>query len=120
MWSGSSLWVFDAGTGATVWETSTTERLVIASPLAVDLDGDGKDELLYAESDPRYFFGEAGSTLLQVVHVDEARVETVASVAGLTGGAGWVGDADADGRLEWFVPMAQLGGGALVLSLIHI
>ena len=87
---------------------------MIASPLAVDLDGDGKDELLYAESDPRYFFGEAGSTLLQVAHVDEARVETVASVAGLTGGAGWVGDSDADGRLEWFVPMAQLGGGGLV------
>jgi len=113
-WTGSSLWAFDATSGDQIWQAESRERLVIASPLAVDVDGDGKDEILYAASDPRYFFGEAGSTELRVAHVDEGRVETIATLAGLTGGTGWVGDADGDSRLEWFVPMSQLGGGVLV------
>jgi hypothetical protein len=37
-----------------------------------------------------------------VLHVDEGRFEVLGEQEGLMGSAGWVGDADGDGYLEWY------------------
>ena len=114
-WTASVIRVFDGGTGALLWEQRMFRDLVPASPLAVDLDADGRDEILITQSDAGLFRGEQSRSRMQAVHVEEARIDTLAATDGLNSGAGLVVDADGDGLLEWFVPLRQLGErGSLV------
>ena len=46
--------------------------------------------------------------------VEEDRLETLATVDGFSASSGWVGDADGDGWLEWFVPLSKIGRGGLL------
>ena len=113
-WQGASVRAFDGQTGALLWTHSVEENLIPPSPLAVDMDADGKDEIFFVESEPGYFMGRASSSRLHVVHVEENRLETLATVDGLSASSGWVGDADGDGWLEWFVPLSKIGRGGLL------
>jgi len=58
--------------------------------------------------------GQASRSRLQVVHVEEDRIETLAEIDGLSASSGWIGDADGDGWLEWFVPLSKIGRGGLM------
>ena len=114
-WTASVIRAFDGGTGALLWERRVIRDLVPASPLAVDLDADGRDEILLTQSDAGLFRGEQSRSSMQVVHVEEGRTDTIAAVDGLNSGAGLVVDADRDGFLEWYVPLRKLGErGSLV------
>ena len=116
-WTGSVLRAFDGATGAPLWEHQTLVNLVPAGPLVVDTDGDGRDEILFTESDPALFRGDESLSVLQLVHVEESRLDTIATVDGLNSGTGWVGDADRDGQLDWFLPMRKTGGRGSLLRI---
>ena len=113
-WQGAAVRAFDGQTGALLWAYSVEGNLVPPSPLAVDMDADGRDEIFFVESEPGYFMGRASSSRLHVAHVEEGRLETLATVDGLSASSGWVGDADGDGWLEWFVPLSKIGRGGLL------
>ena len=114
-WTASVIRVFDGGTGAQLWERRMVRDLLPASPLAVDLDADGRDEILITQSDAGLFRGATSRSRMQAVHVEEARIDTLAETDGFNSGAGLVADADRDGLLEWFVPLRQAGErGSLV------
>ena len=113
-WQGAAVRAFDGQTGALLWTYSVEGNLVPPSPLAVDMDADGRDEIFFVESEPGYFIGRASSSRLHVAHVEEERLETLAAVDGFSASAGWVGDADGDGWLEWFVPLSKIGRGGLL------
>ena len=114
-WTASVMRVFDGGTGALLWERRMVRDLVPASPLAVDLDADGRDEILVTQSDAGLFRGATSRSRMQAVHVEEARIDTLAEIDGFNSGAGLAADADRDGLLEWFVPLRQSGErGSLV------
>ena len=113
-WQGAAVRAFDGQTGALLWTYSVEGNLVPPSPLAVDMDADGRDEIFFVESEPGYFMGQASSSRLHVAHVEEDRLETLATVDGLSASSGWVGDADGDGWLEWFVPLSKIGRGGLL------
>lgn len=113
-WQGAAVRAFDGQTGALLWAYSVEGNLAPPSPLAVDMDADGKDEIFFVESEPGYFMGRASSSRLHVAHVEENRLETLATVDGLSASSGWVGDADGDGWLEWFVPLSKIGRGGLL------
>lgn len=113
-WQGAAVRAFDGQTGALLWTYSVEGNLAPPSPLAVDMDADGKDEIFFVESEPGYFMGRASSSRLHVAHVEENRLETLATVDGLSASSGWVGDADRDGWLEWFVPLSKIGRGGLL------
>lgn len=113
-WQGAAVRAFDGQTGALLWAYSVEGNLVPPSPLVVDMDADGRDEIFFVESEPGYFMGRASSSRLHVAHVEEGRLETLATVDGLSASSGWVGDADGDGWLEWFVPLSKIGRGGLL------
>ena len=113
-WQGGVVRAFDGRTGAPLWEYGIDGDMIPPSPLAADIDADGRDEIFFVESEPGYFMGKASTSRLQVAHVEEKRVETLATVGGLSASSGWVGDADGDGWLEWFVPLSKIGRGGLL------
>ena len=113
-WQGAAVRAFDGRTGALLWTYSVEGNLIPPSPLAVDMDADGRDEIFFVESEPGYFMGQASQSRLHVAHVEEDRLETLATVDGLSASSGWVGDADGDGWLEWFVPLSKIGRGGLL------
>lgn len=113
-WHGAAVRAFDGQTGALLWTYSVEGNLMPPSPLAVDMDADGRDEIFFVESEPGYFMGQASVSRLHVAHVEEARLETLATVDGLSASSGWIGDADGDGWLEWFVPLSKIGRGGLL------
>lgn len=116
-WMGTVVRVFDGASGEQLWDHRVSGNLVPQSPLAVDLDADGRDEILITESNPAIMRGERSKSLFQVVHVDEGRTDTVATADGANFGTGWVGDADGDGVLEWFVPLVKRGGYGSLLRI---
>ena len=81
------------------------------------MDADGRDEILITESNPAIMRGERSESLFQIVHVDEDRTDTIATADGANFGTGWVGDADGDGLLEWFVPLVKRGGYGSLLRI---
>ncbi|MCB9519257.1 MAG: PQQ-binding-like beta-propeller repeat protein, partial [Myxococcales bacterium] len=83
-------------TGAVLWSDEAAEN-VTCSPLAADLDGDGRDELLHSAG----MFGSAVSSHLDVLSGADRSGFTVLPRDTASVGAGWVGDLDGDGRLEW-------------------
>ena len=113
-WRGAAVRTFDGATGTQLWEYKVDGDLVPPSPLAADMDADGRDEIFFVESEPGYFMGQASRSRLQVVHMEEARLETLAEIDGLSASSGWIGDADGDGWLEWFVPLSKIGRGGLM------
>jgi len=113
-WQGAAVRAFDGATGTQLWEYSVHGDLMPPSPLAADMDADGCDEIFFVESEPGYFMGQASRSRLQVVHVEEDRIETLAEIDGLSASSGWIGDADGDGWLEWFVPLSKIGRGGLM------
>ena len=113
-WQGAAVRAFDGQTGALLWTYSVEGNLVPPSPLAADMDADGRDEIFFVESEPGYFMGRASSSRLHVAHIEEDRLETLATVDGLSASSGWIGDADGDGWLEWFVPLSKIGRGGLL------
>lgn len=107
-WSASHVRVFNGAGGKLIWEHLIQGNLSAASPLALDIDADGRDELLIAHANPALFRPSSGSrsvSHLQIVHVEEDRIEEVGAIDGFNAGSGWIGDADEDGRLEWYVPL---------------
>ena len=116
-WVGSAIRAFDGASGTLLWEHRVTGNLVPQSPLAVDLDDDGRDEILISESNPAIMRGEQSEALFQVLHMGEGRIDTVARADGANFGTGWVGDADDDGLLEWFVPLMKRGGYGSLLRI---
>lgn len=116
-WNGTVVRAFDGASGRQLWDHRVNGNLVPQSPLAVDLDADGLDEILITESNPAIMRGERSQSIFQVVHVDEGRIDTVATADGANFGTGWVGDADEDGLLEWFVPMVKRGGYGTLLRI---
>ena len=116
-WTGSAVRAFDGATGTLLWEHTVAGNIVPQSPLAVDLDGDGRDEVLISQSNPGLLRGERSESRLQVIHIDEGRIDTVATADGANYGTGWVGDADGDGLLEWFVPLMKVGGYGSLLRV---
>lgn len=106
-WSRSILYAFDGLSGKPLWKHTTDGDLAAASPLAVDVDEDGTDEVLLSTGDPAIFRSADAlvESAVHVIHVDEHRIETVAKVSGFNPGASWVGDIDRDGKLEWFIPL---------------
>ena len=116
-WTGSIIRAFDGARGTLLWDHEIEGNLVPMSPLAVDLDADGRDEILISQCNPGILRGEQSESVLQVIHIDEDRLEQVATAEGATYGTGWVGDADGDGLLEWFAPMMKLGGYGSLLRV---
>ena len=116
-WKGTVVRAFDGASGRHLWDHRVNGNMVPQSPLAVDLDADGLDEILITESNPAIMRGERSESLFQVVHVDEGRIDTLATADGANFGTGWVGDADDDGLLEWFVPMVKRGGYGSLLRI---
>ena len=116
-WTGSVLRAFDGASGTLLWDHQIEGNLTPMSPLAVDLDGDGRDEVLVSQCNPGMLRGERSESVLHVVHVDEGRMDVVATAQGATYGTGWVGDADGDGLLEWFAPLMKLGGYGSLLRV---
>jgi hypothetical protein len=76
--------------------------------LALDVDGDQRDELFLIDANPALFgASESGKSVsqLKMVHVDEGRIETLGAVDGFNAGSGWIGDADQDDKLDWIIPL---------------
>ena len=109
-WVSSSVRAFNAGDGRLLWEYTTDTDLSAASPLAVDVDADGRDELVFIQSRPAHFRPDVGgksTSRLNIVHVDEKRIETIGELDGFNAGTGLITDADGDGTLEWYIPFQQ-------------
>jgi hypothetical protein len=111
---GSEERAFDARSGTMIHEDTSSPEIVMGSSLAVDLDGDGKDEVLFSRVATPASPQEPVWSSLLILHVDEGRIETLAEIQGLIGSAGWVGDADGDGLLEWFITTSGQGFGKLL------
>lgn len=109
----SLLVAFDGATGEVLYE-ERVPLVALASPLMADVDGDGRAEVLQTLSSTDFFMGMPGDTQWAVVHVDERRVEVLASMLGVAGSAGLVADTDGDDHLEWLIPMNSFMGGSLV------
>jgi hypothetical protein len=111
---GSEERAFDARTGSIIHEDTSSPEIVMGSSLAVDVDGDGKDEVLFSRSAMALRPEDPMWSSLLILHVDEGRIETLGEYQGMIGSAGWVGDADGDGFLEWFIPISGPGFGKLL------
>jgi hypothetical protein len=113
-WEGRMLRVFNGLDGAVVAEHRSMAKFVMASGLAADVDNDGRDEILFAD----VAFGRIGqappTTVFRVWHVDEQRFDDVYSASGMSGSTGWVGDADGDDKLEWYVALNGFETAGLV------
>jgi outer membrane protein assembly factor BamB len=106
LWVMGEVVALSGASGSLIWRHELADYfLLLSSPLAVDIDGDGDDEalLIFANS-----FDE-GSPIIPghgvVAHPDEQRFEHVFPLVGSAIGTGWVGDADRDGYLEWVLPV---------------
>ena len=107
-WTASDVRVFDGNTGDLMWEHRIDGNLSAASPFALDIDGDQRDELFFIHANPALFrAADSGKSVsqLQMVHVEEGRIEELGAVDGFNAGSGWIGDADEDGQLEWIIPL---------------
>lgn len=107
-WTACYVRVFDGQSGSLIWTHLIRGNLSAASPLALDIDADGKDELFFIHANPDMFRPSSNRkavSQLQMVHVDEGRIEEIGAIYGFNAGCGWIGDADDDGRLEWYVPL---------------
>jgi outer membrane protein assembly factor BamB len=117
-WRSSIIRVFDGGSGQLLWDHRIEDELSAASPMALDFDQDGKDELFFVHANPALFRpGNGGTSVskLKLVHVDEGRIESIGEVEGFNAGTGWIGDAEEDGTLECYVPLTMDDGtGRLV------
>jgi len=118
-WMATQIRAFDGGTGDLLWDHNTGRDVTGASPLAVDIDDDGKDEVLFIHANPALFSSPSASrtcfSILRIAHVDEKRLDTLNGLAGFNAGTGLITDADNDGKLEWFVPLNKDSeSGALV------
>lgn len=118
-WKRSILRVFDGETGSLLWEAQTSADIAFASPLAVDVDADGRDEIFIVQGNPALFnprlHVRSNVSRVQIGHVDERRMEMLGVLNGFNAGSGWMGDSDQDGQLEWFLTLMQADGkGSLV------
>lgn len=113
-WTGSTIRVFDATSGVMTFERSVAPLLILTSPIAIDHNDDGKDELLFVTSDPSYFRGGPGGLSLISLDVAADSQDVLHQEAGLSASTGWAGDADGDGLAEWFVPTNHAEGGRLL------
>ncbi|MEE2835344.1 MAG: FG-GAP-like repeat-containing protein [Myxococcota bacterium] len=114
VWTGSDITVYDGRTGAKVYENIDDSEVLVGTSLAVDLDGDQVDEVLFARSSVPTNPMDPNWSTLSILHVDEERVEVLGEQEGLIGSAGWVGDADGDGYLEWYATTNSISVSRLV------
>lgn len=119
-WSASNIRVFDGLEGELIWEHQIRGNLSAASPLALDIDGDDRDELFVIHANPALFRASDSSqsmSQLQIVHVEENRIEELGAVEGFNAASGWIGDGDKDGQLEWIIPLKLDGGGGSLVKI---
>ena len=114
MWTGSALRAFDGASGERVWEHLVEGDLILGSPLAMDVDLDGRDEIFFTESSPLFFAGRRAGLRFQVADAMESSVHTLVSREGLNGAAGWLGDIDGDGAVEWILAYNQIDAAYLI------
>ena len=103
VWTGSEIHVFDGRTGEVLYEDSVDREILIGTAVAADVDEDQIDEILFARSTVADNMFDPTWSELSILNVEEARVEVIGEQEGLVGSAGWVGDADGDGYLEWYL-----------------
>ena len=103
MWRGSEIRVFDGRTGNVLFEDSVAGEILIGTAVAADVDEDQIDEILFARSTVAENFTDPVWSELSILHTEEGRVQVIGEQEGLVGSAGWVGDADGDGYLEWYL-----------------
>jgi outer membrane protein assembly factor BamB len=111
---GSEERAFDARTGSIIHEDTSSPEIIMGSSLAVDVDGDGKDEVLFNRIATAVRLEDPTWSSLHILHVDEGRIETLGEYQGMIASTGWVGDADGDGFLEWFVTVNKPNFGKLL------
>jgi len=114
VWTGSEIRVFDGRTGEVLFEDSVDGDILIGTAVAADVDGDQVDEVLFARSSLPETMQDPNWSELSILHTDEQRIEVIGEQEGLVGSAGWVGDADEDGYLEWYVTTNSITVSRLV------
>jgi len=113
-WTMVNYRVYDALDG-THWYESEDRwgRFAAAAPIAGDIDGDGIDEVIFAEVVADGASEADIQTDFYALHADEERLELLLSLGGFAGGAGWLGDIDLDGYPELIVSTNDIGYGRM-------
>jgi len=91
--------------GEVLWAESRGETIT-TSPLGADVTGDGRDEVFAMAGE----FGDAPAGRLLVFEPATYLVHAAPDQPSVAFGAGWLGDVEGDGRLDWVV-MAFSGDG---------